>query len=225
MDALGTTVVETLAFLLPGFIAASIYYSLTPAPRPIPFERVVQALILTMVVQASLFIAWAVMAGSGVALTPMPDWGSNVQLAWSVGVAIVLGLLLAWLTNRDRAHALLRKLRITDQTSYASEWYGALCKNKGYIVLHLKGNRRLYGWPEEWPSVADQGHFVMAKAEWLHDEERIELSEVDRILVPATEVEMVELMSVYTNTNTGEADGKQEGTHATPTPATAERSW
>ena len=45
-------VVGILTFLLPGFVAAAIFYSLTSHPKPGAFERVVQALIFTMVVRA-----------------------------------------------------------------------------------------------------------------------------------------------------------------------------
>lgn len=76
---------------------------------------------------------------------------SDVQLVWSVALALCLGVLLAWTTNRDKLHERFRRLGVTDQTSFASECYGALCRKKGYIVLHVSGNRRLYGWPRSGP--------------------------------------------------------------------------
>lgn len=51
MDLPSKTVIEVLTYLMPGFIAAATLYNLTPAPRPIPFERIVLALIFTVVVQ------------------------------------------------------------------------------------------------------------------------------------------------------------------------------
>jgi hypothetical protein len=60
----------------------------------------------------------------------------------------------------------------------------------------LVGQRRLYGWPEEWPNVADRGHFVIGEADWLVDEKRLPLVGVERILIRAQDVEMVELMHV-----------------------------
>ena len=48
MDIPDQSVITVLTYLLPGFITAALVYSLTPSPRPIPFERVVQALIFTM---------------------------------------------------------------------------------------------------------------------------------------------------------------------------------
>jgi hypothetical protein len=54
----------------------------------------------------------------------------------------------------------------------------------------------LYGWAEEWPSAPDQGHFVIAQAEWLDENNQSKpLTGVEKILVKAGDVEMVELMT------------------------------
>ena len=44
--------VTVLTFLLPGFVAAAIFYSLTSHPKPSDLERVIQALIFTVIGQA-----------------------------------------------------------------------------------------------------------------------------------------------------------------------------
>ena len=62
------------------------------------------------------------------------------------------------------------------------------------VVLHLQGQRRLYGWPEEWPSCPDQGHFRIAEGEWLMGDERRPAEGVVSIVVPAREVDMVEFL-------------------------------
>lgn len=50
-------IVAVLAFLLPGFVGAAAFYSLTSYPKPSEFDRVVQALVFTTVGQA---IAWLI---------------------------------------------------------------------------------------------------------------------------------------------------------------------
>ena len=60
--------IELLAALFalaPGFVAAGIYYSLTSHPKPSQFERVVQALVLTVVVWV---IAIPIASGLGIDL-------------------------------------------------------------------------------------------------------------------------------------------------------------
>src|SRR6185437_8385687 len=210
MDIPTKAVVDVLTYLLPGFITAALFYTLTPSPKPIPFERVIQALIFTILVQAGVFVIQLSLIASGSRLGSFGPWTEDVRLVWSVVVAVGLGLAMAWAMNTDRVHRLLRKIGITHQTSFSSEWFGALSQNRGFMVLHLTGERRLYGWAEEWPSTAGKGHFVLARAEWLDGDQRIELAGVHRILVRAEDVEAVELMETVITPE--ESDGRSQGT-------------
>ncbi|MDE0029800.1 MAG: DUF6338 family protein [Deltaproteobacteria bacterium] len=183
-------IVGVLSFLLPGFVAAAVFYSLTSYPKPGPFDRVVQALIFTVIgktVTEGLFFVGSIGADD--------PWRGNWELLVSVMVAVVLGLLTAYCINWDTLHRLLRRLGLTRETSYASEWYSAFSRHCDcYVILHLKGERRLYGWPEEWPSRPDEGHFRIAEAEWLDAKERIPATGVSAILIPAEQVEIVEFL-------------------------------
>jgi uncharacterized protein YwgA len=208
MEFLSQSAIDLLNYLLPGFVTAAVVFTLTPAPRPSPFERVVQALIFTMLVQVAVFGLQQLLTGLGSRVGVLGTWSEEVRLTWSVVLAVGLGLALAWAANTDKVHGILRKLRITCQTSYSSEWYGAFSKNVGYIVLHLQGRRRLLGWAVEWPSTPGKGHFVMENAEWLSDEiggTSMELTDVNQVLIKAEDVEMVELMNV--------SDRRREGTN------------
>ena len=186
MSWASSEVVGVLTFLLPGFVAAAIFYSLTSYPKPSAFERVIQALIFTMIVQA---------------VTVALDIGfdANVLGEWepgpSVAIAVILALAATYLSNNDTAHWVLRRLRFTRETSFPTEWYSSFSRHHGcYVVLHLNGQRRLYGWPEEWPSRPDEGHFRISRGEWLVEGKAQTLTGVSAILIPASEVEMVEFM-------------------------------
>ena len=184
-------VVSVLTFLLPGFVAAAIFYSLTSHPKPGAFDRVIQALIFTVVGQAITAILL-----SNVAIEENTDWIKNRDLILSILAAVFLALTVAYISNRDTVHKVLRYFGFTKETSYPSEWYSAFSRHAGcYVVLHLEGQRRLYGWPEEWPSRPDEGHFRIAEAEWLDDDQRIPVTGVSAILIPACAVEMVEFLS------------------------------
>lgn len=226
MDLPSKTIVDVLTFLLPGFITAELLYALTPAPRRIPFERVIQALIFTLIIQVIVAATRFGFLWAGRQATPWGPWTDTVALGWSVGFAFALGLFLVWAANSDRIHRVLRELRITHQTSYSSEWYGQFCRHEGYVVLHLTGNRRLLGWPEEWPSTPDVGHFAMASAQWLEEENGenkiVDLAGVRRILIKAQDVEMVELMEAITEVASLErAHGRSESTDAPAAAANA----
>ena len=180
-----------LYFLLPGFLAAWVFYGLTAHPKKEPFERVVQALIFTLIVQAANVGARKVWwhfhrAGS--------FWTDDKALVSSVGVAALVGLLFAIVANWDFSHRVLRKLRVTKRTSYPSEWYSAFHRHRCYVTLHLTGERRLYGWPEEWPDQCDRGHFLIEQPQWVLDSgEKVPLRQLKRMMVPASDVGMVEI--------------------------------
>lgn len=72
---LSAGVVSLLVFLLPGFVAAWVFYGLTSHPRPEKFERIVEVLIYTFVVQALVpVLKWALLwTGEYVAILPWSD--------------------------------------------------------------------------------------------------------------------------------------------------------
>lgn len=195
MNWASSEVISVLVFLLPGFLAASIFYSLTSHPKPGTLDRVIQALIFTAIGQAAT-------AGFFLYFNQTKEhlqWTKYSEFVSSVVVAIILGLVAAIVSNTDKLHRILRCLRITKETSYPSEWYSAFSRHDNcYVVLHLNGERRLYGWPEEWPSRPKKGHFRIVEGEWLVDDQRYPATGVSAILIPTREVEMVEFLEMET---------------------------
>ena len=184
-------VVTVLAFLLPGFVGVIVFYALTSYPKPNDLERIVQALAFTIASQAisSVVVHYLDLSWSETA------WPELADAVIPFGTALVLGLGAAIAVNHDFPHRILRMLKVTRETSYPSEWYGAFADNEWYyVVLHFRNGNRLYGWPEEVPSRPDQGHFVLFECEWLVDDERRPLPETSVLVIPAQDVSMVELI-------------------------------
>ena len=192
MNWVSSETVSVLVFLLPGFIAAGIFHSLISNPRPSGFNVVIQSFVLTIFVH----------------LIAQPFFWAISHIGWDVHsnkffeifivalVAVVFGLVFASIWNADTLHKLLRSWKITRQSSYQSAQYSAFAHHGDcYVVLHLKGQRRLYGWPKEWPSRPEDQHFLIEECEWLKDNnDRTPLEGVSHILVSAAEVEMVEFL-------------------------------
>lgn len=198
MTWLSSEIVGIIFHLLPGFIAAWVFYGLTGYQRDSPFERVVNALILTVIIQVLVFAARQLLFVIGVEFA-WGTWTEEVALTWSVGLAFMVGVGLAFGANNDLPHRWLRRkrpgLRLTTNTAGPSEWYGAFAGNRRYVVLHLSDGRRLFGWPTEWPDRPDRGHFVIERAAWLiWDGRTVPLHKVKSILIPADSVRMVEFM-------------------------------
>lgn len=185
-------IVAVITFLLPGFVAAAVFYSLTSHPRPGDLDKIVQALVFTMVGRA---------VGQGMefaasALGYETEWAEEWDIAASVAIAVAVALIAAWAANKDWLHAALRKIGVTKESSHPSEWYTSFVINDlNYVILSLRDGRRLYGWPEQWPSRPDFGHFRVTEARWFSGDVPIAGLDVDEVIVPASEVVLVEFLN------------------------------
>ena len=197
MTMITNELISLFSFLLPGFITSFLFYSLTSFPKKSEFEAVVIALIWTIVINAIVEIVemLCIVLGN---LVVIGEWNQLSKTLWSIIIALGIGLLWSWLYNNDIIHNFLRKRKITNQTSYPSEWYGTFTETKRYIILNLKDERRIMGWPVEWPNSPQQGHFILEEAKWLVDKngkvDIIPLETIDKIMIDANNVEMVEFI-------------------------------
>ncbi len=196
--------VSLLEYLLPGFLCAWVFYGLTSHPKPSQFERIVQALIFTLIIQSVVYIVQQLALWMG-HRWQMGVWTQNIELVCSVIVALILGGVFAYGVNSDKFHRFARYIGITRETGHPSEWFAAFLRIT-YVVLHLKDGRRLYGWPKEWPSQAEQGHFLLEEASWIVDDNESReqpLVGVNSILISAEDVRWVEFMEPTWETNNG----------------------
>jgi len=188
-------VLAVLTQLMPGFLTAWVVYGLTTYAKPAQFERIVQALIYSFIVTALVAMLEPTLLFVG-QFVRLGTWDHAAEVITSASVAIVLGVLLSFFMTNDAFFRQARRLGITSRTAFPSEWYGAFASRPPkYVVLHLEGSRRIIGYPIEWPTESTAGHFRLTDAAWL-DEENNEtaLRTNDSILIPAKQVEMVELL-------------------------------
>jgi len=87
---------------------------------------------------------------------------------------------------------------ITKRSSRPNEWYEAFYDATNYfVVLHLKDERRIYGWANLYPDLATEGHILMRDAIWPDNEPKPDLPErpIMNILVDVTDVRFVEFLA------------------------------
>lgn len=191
MDELVKEVIPLLQYLIPGFLTAWIFYSLTAFKRPDTFGQIVQALIFTFVIHGTVLVVKAGLLWIGSKGVIVGQWDVKAEASWSFVISVMLGLLSCFWATNDKLHVVLRNKKITKQTSYPSEWFSAFAKNKRFVVLHL-GENRLYGWPSEWPSTPDQGQFVIEQPSWLDDDGNEIPLDADFFVIDASKVHWVE---------------------------------
>ena len=194
MDNLSTDVISILQYLLPGFVTAWIFYSLSSYLKPSQFERVIQALIFTLFVQATVSIIAYVVGFIG-KFWMLVQWSETYGFVSSVIIALLYGFVFSYFANNDKLHKYFRSKNITRETSFPSEWFGAFLKDVTFVVLHFHDERRLYGWPVEWPSEPTKGHFVIADPSWAgKNGEDIRILGIKNILIDVKDVKWVEFM-------------------------------
>lgn len=196
MVGVSKEVVDLILYLLPGFLTAWVFYSLTAHPKRSPFERTVQALIFTALVRFFVITTRAAVLFAGASTGwVIGTWTENTEYVCAIILAFLLGHVLSFFANNNLYHRFLAKLNVTQRTSYPSEWFSTFSQLKCYIVLHLAGGRRLHGWPYEWPDHPGSGQFVIQEPKWLLEDNTIVPIVVDEVvLIPAQSVEMVEFL-------------------------------
>ena len=214
-----TEILGLIYRLLPGFLAAWIFYGLTAHPKKDMFERTVQALILTGIVRAIVIPSKFLAIGLGQLqwndshgrhTFSLGEWTDEGDYCLSVLVGVLIGFVFAYCANNNTFHNFIRNRipKITKRTSYPSEWFSAFNGTQRYVYLHLDRkflnfkdedkDLKVFGWPEEWPDSPENGHFVLMQAEWIaEDNTRTPLPDTERLLIPAKAVLMVELMIEY----------------------------
>jgi Family of unknown function (DUF6338) len=193
MPEISKEVISLLIFLMPGFLTAWVIYGLTSHTKPIQFERVIQALIFTVSIKALVFLEQKFAEWLGT-LFIWGTWTDDSNMIAALISAILLGLLISKLINSDYLHNLFRRWGFTSRSSHPNEWSDVLSKFPSYVVLHLTGERRIYGWPEVWPSDPKNGHFFIISPAWLNDSGAQDITGVEGLLIDAKNVEWIEVM-------------------------------
>jgi hypothetical protein len=201
--------------LLPGFVSAVIFYALTSYLKPNTFERIIQALIFTVIAKVLLIPEkWFVLKLGNI--HSFGKWDSSSELANMLIIAIGIGFIFSVCINNDIPlkylrndflhtlfnynkfpFRLFRKSCITNKTLHPSEWYSFFEGDKAfpYVILHLEGERRLYGELIQFPDNPASGHFIIENPGWLSDTgEGKPLKGTCRILINAVEVIRIELV-------------------------------
>lgn len=221
----GETILQVLLLILPGLLSVAIINALTVRQKLEPLERIIQALLYTFVNhvtwQVFLLILDAVFficTFGHWSWTPTP-MGHLIGLG---ACALIWGLAMTWIINGDWVHAKLRDcgwvgrvlerlhLRwlapmlpkeicwgITKRSSRPNEWYEAFYDATDYyVVIHLKDQRRIYGWANLYPDLPTEGHILMRDAVWLEDSADADLPPrpLMNILVDVTDVRFVEFL-------------------------------
>lgn len=195
MPEISTQLYTLLQGLLPGFVTSLIFYWLATAPKPGQFERVIQALIASLIISN-------VVEGFKIACLWVGEWYSigtwsfGVETLWSLVIATAFGLLLAWCAHTNFLYRIAFRAKLTSRSSnLISEWEFAFSSHRDrYVVLNLLDGRRLMGYLRAWPSDPGIGHFLVADPHWLDGETMERYEGTSAILIANCDVQWVDFL-------------------------------
>ena len=202
MNIASSESINILQYLLPGFLAAGIFQTLISSRKPIGIDIIVRSFIFTIIVQflTDAFIWLAIYF----------EWFSDLNTTRDYVILLIIstvfGVTAATLWNYDLFHKFFRFVKVTEQSADNSTRISAFKLNRNsYVVLHLKGERRLFGWPRGWPSSPTDQYYLIEEYSWLSDNDQNAdvknppeetVGGTSRILISESEVEMIEFVDV-----------------------------
>lgn len=193
MNLASSETIVVLNYLLPGFVAAGLFRSLiVSTSKPGGVDVIAQAFIFTVfvtLIAAPVF--WMIEIWTGNSLKSKTD--IPIVMMINVTISVLLGLISAYLWNKGMFHRLCRRLKVT-RLGHSPEYSAFALYDPCYVVLHLAGDRRLYGWPAEWPCSPDDQHLLITEGEWLDGKDPKPDGGVSHILIPKSEVNMIEFL-------------------------------
>ena len=187
-------IIDALWFLLPGFVASAVFYFLTSYYKPSPFERIVQALVFTYLIQGAIKY-----------INDVTIFIDSINFLFKYNsfliillLAIVLGIAASVVASNDTIHRLLSYIKFPKEPFFSakSQWMKAFTDSVNkHLVLHLNNDKRIYGRLKEWPTDLERGYFLLQEVNWLgEDNEYIPMEGVESMLIPSGDVKRVEFM-------------------------------
>ncbi|WP_226454917.1 DUF6338 family protein [Pseudomonas sp. AF03-9] len=195
MEDLATKIIPLVQMLIPGFITTMMFYWLADVKTPGQFERTIQALVGTGIITLLVACVRLALEFVGEKYPIFSPWSPTVESSWGVGLAVGIGLLLAYASNHDHFYRFARWLGLTSRASN-SEWIFTFRRREGKnIVLTLLDGRRLFGYPSAWPASPKDGHFLITQPSWVDaNDQWVDVVGVESYLICNTDVLMVEFM-------------------------------
>ena len=166
--------INLLFFLLPGFMAGQLFYSLFKLRDSSASRRMLDAMMFSFAIYllVSLSVTWEplaqVLSNNGVLSYLFTNNTKLIllTLAWIV----ILPLIVGFIYFNDHVHKILRKLKITTKTSRENTWNDAFASQDRYVIASLADGRRVRGYPSMYSTDPDEGFVYLYNPAWVNDD-------------------------------------------------------
>ncbi|WP_138763726.1 MULTISPECIES: DUF6338 family protein [Pseudomonas] len=198
MEEATKELLPTLQLLLPGFLATIIFYWFADVPKPSQFERILQALVCTPIINLLVgAIGWTlIFTGQFVSVGV---WKESNIIYYSICTSLVFGTLLAFACNKDIFFSLARKLKITSKASHSSHIHVFRKYGEVAAVLQLNDGRRIMGYIAAHPSTDPGSFYLLDEPHWLNGSDIFKCEGTASFMINADKVNWVEFTQGESN--------------------------
>lgn len=166
----------TLFFLLvPGFVSSAVLNAIMVRQTKGRSGQVIEALVFSFLIyvclapffDASPVSVQAMTVGDRTTYRPVAD---PAFLAWAMGLAIVLALVVGASVTHDIHMRILRLMRLTHRTARDNTWIDIFIDQRRYVEVTLADGRRLFGWPQYYSNHPDEGLLYLYDPSWIDND-------------------------------------------------------
>lgn len=167
-------IINVLFLLLPGLFASHLYYYLSGTKEINAAKRLIDTVLYSffLMMLTGLFVTWEPI----IEITSAEKLLTNIALTESVKLLLVnitlmvlLPIAQATLVHHDLLHRILRKFKLTTKSSRKDTWNDTFISEQRYVVIYLKDERRIRGFPERFSDDPEEGLIYLRNPAWLDD--------------------------------------------------------
>lgn len=184
-------------FLLPGFVSVGVLEILCVRKPKGVFERVVEALIFTMLNLAFFLVARALLELFPSIKFDHEQFLTAGNISLMAGCALGIGVAFAAEINHEWLLGVLNnKLHLTRKTAKPSTWNETWTHAQKFVVVHLDDGRRIYGWPTFYSDSPEERALFLEDASWLNDDNKLinEANPISVLLDKHSGIKLVEFV-------------------------------
>lgn len=178
--------------LIPGFLMTMVFYWFAEVPEKNQFDRILQALVGTSVIQAIIHGAeqLSYLLGS---IFSFGGWSTSMANMAAMLMGVVFGVALAYFCNKDLIYSTARRTGLTTKASTEDSIHIYQSLATSGVVLHLIDGRRLMGHIDTFPNNKQTGFFLISSPSWVHGE-ILPCQGTRSILISSSDVQWVEFL-------------------------------
>lgn len=186
-----------LVFLLPGFVSVGVIEILCVRKPKDAFERVIEALIFTLLNLAGFLIIRALLERvpnirfDHLEFLTAGNVGLMAFCALAIGVGFAAEINHEWLLG-----FLNNQIHLTRKTAKPSTWNETWSHARKFVVVHLDDGRRIYGWPTFYSDSPEERALFLEDASWLDDDNNLinEAAPISVLLDKHSGIKLVEFL-------------------------------